>query len=379
MGNRLTWKNERGDMANTVFILGAGASYKAKVPLMANFLDVAENLWKTGKVQAFDEQFSNVFRGRSALQQVHSKAKLDIQNIESVFAAFEMGKTLNKFGNFTDTEINDLIASMKTVIFATIETNLEFHAIDRNIRPPEPYNEFIELVDKLRNQSVPKQDVALITFNYDLALDFAMNYRGISPYYGLEGNKRNDQIPLFKLHGSLNWAHCSECGSIVPWYLSDYYSTHRPNLSRSSQTYHLRIGSRIGEHKHGDHEVLKEPLIAPPTWSKSEYHKVLSPVWSCAAKELSDAENIFVIGYSLPESDSFFRYLYALGTVGSTLLKRFWVFDPDEKGDVEKRFRALLGHGAEQIFHPYQLTFADAIREIGKTFGVGNTGENLIW
>jgi hypothetical protein len=152
-------------MANTVFILGAGASYQAGVPLMANFLDVAEDLWKTGKVQPFEKQFAKVFEGRSALQQVHSKAQLDIQNIESVFAAFEMGKTLQKFGNFDETEINDLVTSMKSIILSTIETKLEFYSTDRQIYPPEPYGEFVDLINNLRNQSVPKQDVAIITFN----------------------------------------------------------------------------------------------------------------------------------------------------------------------------------------------------------------------
>lgn len=88
-------------MANTVFILGAGASYQAGVPLMNDFLDVAYNLWRTGEAKDFDQQFASVFRGRSALQQVHSKSQLNIQNIESVFAAFEMGKTLQKFSDST--------------------------------------------------------------------------------------------------------------------------------------------------------------------------------------------------------------------------------------------------------------------------------------
>ena len=34
---------------------------------------------------------------------------------------------------------------------------------------------------------------------------------------------------------------------------------------------------------------------------------------------------------SLPASDHFFRYLYALGTVGDLRLKRVWVFDPDRE------------------------------------------------
>src|SRR5205085_2387516 len=100
-------------------------------------------------------------------------------------------------------------------------------------------------------------------------------------------------------------------------------------------------------------QITESPYVVPPTWNKSQYHSVLESVWQAAARELSTAENIIVCGYSLPESDQFFRYLYALGTVGELRLKRLWVFDPNET--VGKRFRGLLGQGAIQRFQysPY--------------------------
>jgi hypothetical protein len=55
-----------------------------------------------------------------------------------------------------------------------------------------------------------------------------------------------------------------------------------------------------------------------------------------------------VIGYSLPETDSFFRYLFALGVDSETRLQGLWVVNPDdERRSVEKRFRELLGRGIE--------------------------------
>ena len=101
-------------------------------------------------------------------------------------------------------------------------------------------------------------------------------------------------------------------------------------------------------------------MIVPPTWSKGEYHSQLTKVWSRAAAELSDAENIFVSGYSLTETDSFFRYLFALGSVGSARIKRFWVFDTDQGGGkVEQRFRTLRGPGiAENRFLYEQRQFS---------------------
>ena len=82
------------------------------------------------------------------------------------------------------------------------------------------------------------------------------------------------------------------------------------------------------------------PLIVPPTWNKTMYHSNISAVWKKAAEELSCAENIIVIGYSLPESDMFFRYLFALGSISKTELKKFWVIDIDQT--VEDRYERLV-------------------------------------
>ena len=113
---------------------------------------------------------------------------------------------------------------------------------------------------------------------------------------------------------------------------------------------------------------MREPVLVPPTWNKTEHHSALSSVWNRAARELGEAENIFVIGYSLPLSDAFFRYLYALGAVGEATLKRFWVFNPDNSGEVGDRFVKLLGPGARERFDYYEKTFEQAIPIIGEEF-----------
>ena len=46
---------------------------------------------------------------------------------------------------------------------------------------------------------------------------------------------------------------------------------------------------------------------------------------------------------------------------------RFWFFDPD-KESVDRKFRGLLGSGAEARYTCKPLTFSDAIRCIGRQF-----------
>lgn len=356
-------------MSSTVFILGAGASKRAGAPLMAEFLDVAHENWKHGKIQKYENSFSNVFKAISSLQQVHSKAILDIQNVESVFAALEMARTIGGFGDFDVSEAEDLFGSMKTVIASTIQTTIKLPVQGRTPRAPYPYEEFIDLLQELTNKPKKNESVSVITFNYDLALDYASYQKNLPITYSLsESDSSRKNIPLLKLHGSLNWAECIECNEVVPWYISDYFRNRRWNIFPDTEYAHLTISDNLSGFQHNDHKVKSKPFIVPPTWNKTEYHRILSPVWSRAAKELGEAENIFVIGYSLPSSDFFFRYLYALGSVGPTLLKRFWVFNPDQSGDVENRFKSLLGPGAKQRFKYYANTFSDSIGIIRNNF-----------
>lgn len=137
--------------------------------------------------------------------------------------------------------------------------------------------------------------------------------------------------------------------------------------------FHLDIGSKLDEFKHCKDKHGQGPFIVPPTWNKTRYYKDLQSVWHHAAKELASAENIFVSGYSLPESDLFFRYLFALGTIGEARLRRFWVFDPDKDNVVENRFKLLLGPDTEDRFDFFRMTFEKAITKIGVDLGFSDS------
>ena len=86
-------------MSRNVFILGAGASFDAGGPLMTDFLDVAGDLYRSDRSSFKD--FEPVFSAISALSAAHSKSILDLDNIESVFAAFgENGVSLDREDSF---------------------------------------------------------------------------------------------------------------------------------------------------------------------------------------------------------------------------------------------------------------------------------------
>ena len=332
--------------------------------MMFDFIDTARDLMRGGRVEESRAEFELVFRAVASLQRVHSKAQLDLNNIEAVFTAFEMAQLIGALPGYSAAEIAALVPAMRVVITRTLEESLDFHRSIDLRSPPSPYYHFAELLAALHNPRSKVPDVSVITFNYDVAVDFALRRRFEVDYGFGSGVPR--AMPVLKLHGSLNWFECKTCEQIVWWDLKQF-TLKLTGVEATSSALPLKLSERFGEWEHGasaDHDVSKKPVIVPPTWSKAEYHRALSPVWRRAALELRDAENIYVVGFSLPTTDEFFRYLYGLGTVGDTILQRFWVVDPDPSGAVEQRFRALLGPGAEQRFRFFKDRFSTFISKL---------------
>jgi len=344
----------------TVLILGAGASRQAGGPLMSDFIDKAEELYRTKRVGEAEESFKDVLNAVSELQGIHAKAYLNLDNFETLFGAIEMAMITGKLAGRKRESIAELRNSIVTLIVKTLENTIRFPVTENHIYPPRPYNQLADQIVKLRQEAGENhRELTFITFNYDVALDYALSHNGSlgGPDYCLSEPPAFTRIPLLKLHGSINWGVCAECQKIVPW----DFDRVRVSPPYYGNDHIFDLGSNIDREQHCGRPLNRCPVIIPPTWNKTGYHQDLARVWSRASSELSTAENIFVIGYSLPETDSFFRYLYALGSEGATRIKRFWVFDPDTDGTVEPRFRTMIGRGIENRFKFIKQTFDKAL------------------
>jgi len=351
-------------MARTVFVLGAGASREGGAPLMNDFLDVAEELLHQKRVGNAAEHFELVLRARDSLQAVHSKAILNVRNLESVFGAFEMGRMLRRCGSLDVKDIEKLRTAMRAVITTTLEQSLDFRPQERRVLPPRPYDEFVGLVTDAQQSAAA--DVAVISFNYDVALDYAFHFSSVPLDYGLQDSDapQTKGIPYAKLHGSGNWVLCQHCSSVQPLNLGAFFTRSNWQLAMvdKAKPVRLNIEQALGGLKHCDQPCTAEALIVPPTWNKAEYGNVIASVWRRAAKEMSEAENIVVIGYSLPPTDQFFQYLFGLGCVGPRLLRRFLVCDPDAA--VEGRFRELLAPAVTDGFEHFRGVFSACLGNI---------------
>jgi hypothetical protein len=337
---------------------------------MNNFLDRARDLYPQIQDQRWRDAAGIVFKAISALQIVHSKSELNLFNLESLFTTFEMASTLGHLPGLSEYEISKLVQSLQTVIVFTLDHSMLF--------PISPKDGFIaspsyrQLATLLQNFSQQNSSVAIVTFNYDVAVELALHYAGLEFSYCLDSNRpQANIIPLLKLHGSINWgatnsgtdAPIRECP--IEWLDSlEYCQTCLAGLMPpQSKNHSLHVSSRLLNYLRnaGYKDATEAPVIVPPGMYKTEYQNSLAHVWKAAARELSDAEYIYVAGYSLPATDFFFHNLYALGTVSSTLLRRFTVIDTNK--EIESRFKSLLGPAARDRFRePYILGFEHAMQ-----------------
>ena len=188
-------------------------------------------------------------------------------------------------------EIPKLIKALKRLIVVTIERMCLFPMSEGHVNPPKPYDKFVSLIKKLSSEANPRQDVSILTFNYDVAIDLALHNSNVDFNYCLNGefsgsNVKGNYMKLLKLQGSLNWGHIKNNNSILPWELGDYFRKYdyRPVIEPYST---ISIGSNIDSYDQiRGIKFDSEPVIVLPTWNKSGYHKQLTNVWSQAAKDM---------------------------------------------------------------------------------------------
>lgn len=343
-------------MAENVFILGAGASADCGAPVMSNFLQKAEDIVESGSLKIDAKmEIEKVFALRNDLRRIYANSDLDLDNIETLFGITEMARILNVLGNLSPEEIIQLNRALKRLIIETLEKSIKFPYREKSMMPPPTYDTFVKKM-LMNDYASPKTNMSIITFNYDLALDYTLNYYGLPIDYGF--SNKTDAITLLKLHGSINWVKSKDEGGINILGLSTYLrNTQRPILHNITEV-ELPLSNAIYS------KTEEIPFIVPPTWNKSEYNTDLTNVWHRAALEISEARNIYIIGYSFPRSDAFFKYLYALGTIDNDKIRRLWIVNPDTQGEISHRYEEILGSHIKGKYRYIDSTFSEFIANL---------------
>lgn len=292
---------------NIVYILGAGFSAPLDIPVMDNFIFDAKDIYfsDTQKYSGLETIIDQI----ESLSKIKNAYKGDLYNIEEVLSILEMEGLLNGSPETAEdikTFIEDVIkyytpefpdppqnfpSNWEVELFTKerflqrygffLGNLLNLKATQQSSRNPDPDDLIVSSESNGENYSI-------ISLNYDLVIEKVMNFLKKSytfsqeieiSYDGYDRSGDDLIFPLAKLHGS--------------------------------------VGNDLD--------------IIPPTWNKSSAGEVLE-TWKLAKSLLENANKIRILGYSLPDTDSYINYLLKSAQLKNDHLKQIDVICLDDDG-----------------------------------------------
>jgi len=310
----------------TVFILGAGFSVEAGAPIQANIMSEIQ------RIHAEDENYYPhedyiLFEKLLKEQLYYKEEQYSSIEIEDLFTPLD--RCLADNVQFKDLNIQEIIKTREAIfniIGKTIrkilnETNKDKNYIDL-------FAEF--LVEKCRkriNSNYRNVDpVSVITTNWDILLDNSIyNYiqnnfprKAVVDYCCYISSLKEDDhtikpgleilgaggfnVKLLKIHGSLNWLQCPRCMRLYAGF------DEKKALSLSETCRHCNKNYNGNNRIAHITNKLTANLIMP-TFIKDLSNPQYKIIWQNAGVELSEANKLVFIGYSLPSADFEMRQL----------------------------------------------------------------------
>jgi hypothetical protein len=166
----------------------------------------------------------------------------------------------------------------------------------------------------------------------------------------LGGRRPVEGLGLMKLHGSLSWLYSgpgSGPGDIIcdVGIAGDSWDANGV-LPRNQNADYLAVD--------------REPMIVPPAAVKSPYYsnRTLQALWRSAREALADAEELVIMGFSLPQSDQLVRAMLC-----TNLSDNAGIVPVDYGNEVLPRVRSTFGlHGSDsRVVDVFTGLGADAI------------------
>jgi len=360
---------------HNVYILGAGFSRDAGLPLISDFL-----IRMRDSIGWLDEQnrkkelaaVENVFKFMLAATGTAYRVKLNVENIEELFSLASASGS------------DPLAKDVSTAIAATLDfarqsagrDSLHIGLKDGDFKPPSTwesrapehpakeayvcseYDIYAGLLSGKLCRPDKNMRNTVITFNYDTLLEDSLSLLNIPFNYGFDASSVNyhesalcvqanstpDDLQVLKLHGSMNWADpLSSDGKI------EIFGTYKDIRSNDRRAY-----------------------LVPPTWRKV-FGGGLTEVWGKAITALTEATRIIIIGFSMPSTDVHFKYLLAAGLRDNISLRKLFFINPAEDPNPlrENLFNIMRSELEDQgIIEYHQRNTKNLLMDKDTSFGL---------
>ena len=149
---------------------------------------------------------------------------------------------------------------------------------------PNFYNEFISLT----------QDSIIFTFNWDTFLESLVELNGRSYELDSRANFQPGVLPIFKLHGSIDWFYYPSSVMLKDWMKFVKLGDTFEGLYRAK-------ASGLSLNKY--YEALLSPCIMVPAYDKIDQIKQLGGQCSLLYMFFQNELEVIIIGYSMREDD----------------------------------------------------------------------------
>jgi len=292
-------------MELVVYVLGAGFSAPLGLPVMGNFLTKSKDLFAQDPERY--AHFKDLFAEFDRLAKVKNFFKTDLFNIEEILSLLEMLEDLggSALERSFEAYLCDVVEAL-TPVPQAYPGNLPENWHGFLFRGPEPLPYYGYFVLSLFNMRVTRprdtlqfsvsdtanRRYAVVSLNYDAVLELQAAFIGERYGYPLAfvSDAAGEGVPLAKLHGSVT-----------------------------------------------DRRVI------PPTWKKRLDTAEIERAWSLAHDLLASANHVRIVGYSLPESDTYVKYLFRAAALKSMNLKTFDVLTLDDRvGTCHARYDGFV-------------------------------------
>ncbi|WP_223522843.1 hypothetical protein [Pseudomonas sp. BF-RE-24] len=350
----------------TVYILGAGFSVEAGAPTQAAILREAFNLYKENphnfEFTKFDE-FTSFLREQL---NVTDSGFSDI-DLEDIFTPLD--RCLAESSQYRGISL-DKIMKVRESVFYVVGRTIQL-LLNKTNKSKDYIDRFANHITKLSSVRTGiaykrRDPVSVISTNWDILLDNSIyksllankQYDGVVDYCcyisskdesdttvtpGLEKlGQGGFNVKLLKLHGSLNWLQCPRCARLYAKFF-EKEAMHSFEHTTSCRHCDRNFPEEMGRH------LLSQNLIMP-TYLKNLSNPQYRIIWQNAGIEISEADRIVFIGYSLPQADFEMRQLLSRMTRKDA---KIHVVDYLSEGNNESLKRHWL-----KFFGSRELTFS---------------------
>ncbi|SMY32791.1 hypothetical protein [Photobacterium andalusiense] len=340
----------------TVYVLGAGFSVEAGAPTQLNILPEAFRLFNINP-NNFDQVRFSTFKTFLTKQLGYSESQLIDVDLEDIFTPLD--RCLSENSQFRGIDLTGIMA-VREAVFYVVGKTIQL-VLNETGKSKKYINDFARYLTtqsskRLGGDYRNVDPVSVISTNWDILLDNSIyssimdnpDYDAVVDYCcyissrgetdesvkpGLEKlGQGGFNVKLLKLHGSLNWLQCPRCMRLYAKFYRKAAILDYDNLE-SCRHCDNNFPEEVNNHK------LCSNLIMP-TYIKDLSNPQYKIIWQNAGIEISEAEKIVFIGYSLPTADFEMRQLlsrmtrksaeieivdYCTDTQEQNLRKKHWV------------------------------------------------------